>query len=127
MNNKCIFIKEDGQQCEGFAISGSEYCLSHDPYSKDIRTERAKSGGKSNSSQFVNDPLEPINLKSASDISKALEKTINEVRTGKISIKAANTLGYLLGIALKAYQVTELDTKLDSINKVLKVLVNKIY
>jgi len=108
-------------QCEGFAISGSEYCLSHDPYSKDIRTERAKSGGKSNSSQFVNDPLEPINLKSASDISKALEKTINEVRTGKISIKAANTLGYLLGIALKAYQVTELDTKLDSINRVLKV------
>lgn len=121
MNNKCIFIKEDGQQCEGFAIKGSEYCLSHDPNSEELRAERAKMGGKSNSSQYIDIPLEPVKIKSATDILEILENTVNEVRTGKITIKAANTIGYLLGIAIKVYQVSELEMKLDNINKVLKV------
>ena len=45
-----------------------------------------------------------IPLKSIGDVSAVLEETINRVRQGPFDLRAANAIGFLAGILLKAIE-----------------------
>lgn len=62
-----------------------------------------RQGGKRNRHWKVLDlDLPQIPLKSTGDVSGLLEETINRVRHGPFDLRAANAIGFLAGILLKA-------------------------
>src|SRR3989344_202900 len=111
MDKQCQFIKEDGTRCGGFSVDESSYCLSHHPDKENTRLERAKKGGSAESYKKLNLKLEPITIKNSSDIMQAVIQVINEVRSGTIPPRIATRIGYLLGIALKAFELSEIDQR----------------
>lgn len=119
MAKQCEYTNENGQQCGGYAIDGSIYCLSHDPNQKNKRIERSQKGGSSETYQKLDLKLEPMTIKNASDIIGATVQTVNELREGKLPPKMASTIGYLLGIALKAFEQADLKNRVEVIERVI--------
>jgi hypothetical protein len=119
MANRCEYIKDDGQQCGGFAVDGSVYCINHEPEMKETKLEAVRKGGASENHQYLDIKLCPLSIKRSSDVVEAVIQTINELREGKMSPKAASTIGYLLGIALKAFEQTDLTNRVQVIERVI--------
>jgi len=116
---KCIYIKEGGEQCNAFAMGNSQFCYLHNP---DITDEEKRinqtKGGKSNIIR-VNGSLPLIRAKTSQEVAELLEKTINEVRSGELDPRIANTIGYLAGHALKALEASNLDQRVEMVESIL--------
>ena len=56
-------------------------------------------------------------LNSIGDVCTCLKKTINELRRGEIEIAEARARGYLLNILFSALQDSEIEQKLDRLEK----------
>lgn len=119
MANLCEFIKGDGEQCGAYAVNGSGFCVSHDPTMREVKLDAVKKGGASEGYQKLNLELPPLTINNSSDVVKATVQTINELRAGTLPPKIANTIGYLLGIALKAFDQSDLTNKLEVIERVI--------
>lgn len=64
----------------------------------------------------------PFRLRTAHDVLILLEQQINAVvgEDAASTLEKARTVGYLAGISLKAVEVTELASRIDSLEMVLK-------
>ncbi len=118
MAKNCKKILENGEQCGGYNITDSKFCFSHDPNSRDLKELAVRKGGltvKKNS--MLSLPV--VQIQSKSDVPKLLTTVIAEVREGTIDLKAANTLGYLAGILIKAYELVNMEERIEEIEKVV--------
>ena len=121
---KCKHKKSNGKKCNAYAMSGSEYCYSHNPkISKKEKKESQSRGGKNNAT-ILNESLDPIEIKSSKDVPDLIIDTINKVRSGELEIRIANCIGYLSGHLLKAFEqsdlekrIEDLETKIEKINE----------
>jgi len=68
----------------------------------------------------VDQALATVVITSPRDIVTLLATTIEEVRTGRIDPRIANTIGFLAGHLTRAFEVAEMDQKLDEIRAVIK-------
>ncbi len=114
---QCSYIKSDGEQCNARPIKRSNYCFSHNPDTKVEKHLAVVKGGLN--SKKVNLDLEPLNIKTAQEVSTLLEDTINRVRSGEIPTRIANTIGYLAGHALKAIELAKYADKIESVERIL--------
>lgn len=115
--NQCIYIKEDGEQCNAKPMKDSQYCFSHNPDTKIEKHLAVVKGGLN--SKKVNIDLIPLSIKDAKEVAHLLEDTINGVRSGEIPPNIANTIGYLAGHALKAIEISKYADKIESVERVL--------
>lgn len=115
---QCKQILENGQQCGAYAIAGSEYCFSHDPESRERHLIACKKGG-SVKQIAVNHELQTVEVKTPTDVIYLLNTTIQEVRDGKLDPRIANTIGYLSSHLLKAYEIANIDEKVEEVRAVL--------
>lgn len=117
---KCTFIKDNGEQCKAYAMTNSSYCFLHNP---DIDPEAKRSaqiqGGKTTLIK-VAEGLPTVKVKSPQDVAVLLEQTINEVREGSLPPQVANCIGYLAGGLLKAFELGDIESRLTSIEDVIK-------
>jgi hypothetical protein len=111
----CKFINEDGEPCEAFAIKGSDYCWFHDPDKLEERIEACKKGGKVGTREVL--PESNVKINSLKDIVRLLESTINDVRTGQIDVRIANSVAYLSGVLRQVMEQEFLEKRLDSLEK----------
>ena len=116
---KCHQIIE-GKQCGASAMRGSQYCYLHNPNISSEEKLEAQTRGGQNRSLKVDQPLLPIKIEKTDDIMKLLTDTINQVRQGSLDCRIGNTIGYLAGIALKAYETSELEGRLEKIETAVK-------
>lgn len=119
MDNQCSFIKKDLTRCKAFVVAGSLYCLSHDIEMKEVKHEAVQKGGQADSYKKLDLKLPPFEITQPQDVTKAVVQTINELRDGKLPPRVANTIGYLLGIVIKAFEVAELDDKIEAIDRII--------
>lgn len=119
MSNKCIYLKDNEKQCDAYAQKDSEYCFSHDPEKVEARIERAAKGGGMDSYRKLNLKIEPLEVNSAHDIASGAVQLANELREGKIPVKIATAVGYLLSIALKAYEKSDLEQRIESFERII--------
>ena len=115
----CKEILEDGEQCGAYALTGKEHCFSHDPESREAKLEAVHKGGLVKKVR-INEPLTPVDIITAKDVVRLLTVTIEEVRTGKLDPRLANTIGFLAGHLTRAYEIAELEDKVDEIRAVIK-------
>jgi len=117
---KCLFVKPNGDQCQANAMTSSDFCYTHNPEISEEEKREAKSKGGRNRSLAIINPLPPIKIEKTRDITALLVETINEVRGGGLDCRVANSIGYLAGVALKAYETSELEDRLDRIEIAIK-------
>lgn len=121
---QCKCIKNNQEQCGAQAMINSTFCINHNPLAKDLKIAAAKKGGLSpKKRRSIN--LSTIPIQSKNDVVPFLISLINEVRTGKIDNRTANALGYIGGMLIKAYELTDVEMRLSQIETL--VLERKTY
>ena len=114
---KCKFTKPDGKKCQAWAMTGKDFCFSHDPDKKQERSLACSKGGMTPKKNLH--PLPKVKLKEQKDVARLLAKTINEVRTGEIELKVATCIGYLSNILIKALSQGELENRLEALEETI--------
>jgi hypothetical protein len=115
---QCQAINRDGKQCRAHALKGKQYCLMHDPESKNQLKDFARQGGLVK--KKVQAYLSPIEF--TGDIKEVLDllvDTINRVRSNTMPARTANTIGYLANVMIKALEITEIDNRLKQVERVV--------
>ena len=112
---QCKFIKSNGKQCNANAMRDSGFCFTHNPATKEAKKEAVTKGGKSPKKNY--NPLLPVKIEDSADVAQLLSKTINEVRAGEIDLRVANCIGYLSGHLIKALEVSDLEKRVEEIEK----------
>jgi len=116
---KCKFIKPDGTQCNANAMSGLDYCYTHNPdISNDEKREARQRGGQ-NRAVAISEPLPPLAIVEPNDAVLLIVDTINRVRAGELDIRVANCLGFLTDKLLKAFEVSKLNDRVELIERVI--------
>lgn len=117
---KCDFIKDNGEQCKANAMIDSGYCYLHNPEIAEETKKLNQIKGGENRGLTVTKPLKEVEVTSGHDIFTLLNTTIKEVRAGEIDAKVANTIGYLAGVMIKAYEASVLEKRLIDLEDALK-------
>jgi hypothetical protein len=103
--NQCQQEKADGTACRGRARPGSRFCTFHDPELAQQQAAARKAGGKARSkTAAVLSDAPDLPLRTIGDAVALLAATVNEVRTGKLDVKIANAVGYLLTVFIRAIE-----------------------
>ena len=116
---QCSFIKPDGTQCNANAMSGAEYCYTHNPDISDEEKREAKQRGGANRALTLKEPLPVLPIANQDDAVLLVADTINRVRAGKLDIRTANCLGFLADKLLKALEASQTNDKLEKIERLL--------
>ena len=116
---KCTALKTNGIQCGANAMNNCDVCFRHDKTSKTKAIHASQKGGHSNR-QYIR-LGSPTVLKTPKDIQNLMEQAINSLWTGKMPAgNPAGSLGYLSKIFLEAYEKSELETRMEAIEKRLE-------
>ena len=114
---RCKARTKAGGPCQAPATEGG-LCFCHAHPEK--LAELGRQGGRKNrrwKPDEGNLPHRP--LQSVGQVSELLEETINRVRQGPFDLRAANAIGFLAGILLKAIDSGRLEDRLAHLEAVL--------
>ena len=114
MKAMCKFVKQNKEPCQAPALSGSDCCYWHSPEMAQKRAEARKRGGL-NRRAGKRSNHGPYSIKSVDDIKGALESALNDACGLENSHARARTIGYLCQIALKAFEVGELENRVAAL------------
>jgi len=120
---RCAALTRDGTPCQAWAGDGSKFCYWHDPERAEDRQRARAKGGRARHGRTVNPPggRGPVTIETAADVLPILQRAINDVLALENSISRARALGYLAGQVVKAFEVTELQERVE----VLEVALSK--
>lgn len=102
-------------------MTNKDFCFTHNPDSTEKRLLASSRGGLARGIK-VDVPLEVITIATPGDVVNLLASTINEVREGRIDLRAANTVGYLSTALIKAMEtvkVAEIEAKVKVVSAIL--------
>lgn len=118
---QCKFIKPDGTQCNANAMSGLDYCYTHNPDISDEEKREARKKGGSNRAVVLKAPLPVIPIKKIPDVALLIVDTIDRVRAGEMDTRIANCLFIGSDKLMRALEVSELEKRFEELeNKVNK-------
>lgn len=127
---QCKATRKDGEPCTAQAQAGRETCFFHDPdKAAENRAAKAKGGsvGGHTTLKIVKpwrgEAGEVTVLKSPSpaDLVNLCADTIDEVKTGKIDPRVANSVGYLAGVICKILEYDALNERLAALEEAVGV------
>ena len=116
---KCRQIT-NGKECGANAMRDSDFCYLHNPNISEGEKREAQTRGGQNRSLKVYQTLPPVKIEKTSDIMALLTETINQVRHGDLVCRVGNTIGYIARVAIKAYETSELENRLERIELAIK-------
>ena len=97
-------------------LSGSEFCFSHEPTKgRDRALARAKGGRNRQTPRGSAPPAEAPALRTVDAIQRQLEAALYDTLHQENSEQRSRTLGYLLGIGLRALEVGGLEERVAAI------------
>ena len=114
----CKAIKQNGEQCLAKAMKGSDYCFTHNPKMKEEKRLAVVKGGLNSKRVRLN--LKPLNVRTPYEAGTLLEDTLNRVRSGEMPPNIANSIGYLTGVMIKAYEASKLEQRLIDLEDALR-------
>jgi hypothetical protein len=114
---RCKARTKAGRPCQAPATEGG-LCFCHAHPEK--LAELGRQGGRKNRRWKADEgDLPHRSLKSVGQVSELLEETINRVRQGPFDLRAANAIGFLAGILLKAIDSGRIEDRLAHLEAVL--------
>jgi hypothetical protein len=108
-----------GSNCKANAMSGSNYCFSHNPATREQHRAATRKGGAVSPFKAVETAILPkVELASVQSVVDVLADAINRVRVvrpdGSMDVKSANTLGFLCGKYAELYKIANLEEKIKN-------------
>lgn len=116
---QCALIKPNDEACQANAMHESEFCYLHNPSISDEEKRSVQKLGGESKHLTVLEPLPPITITQSKDVVSLLTDTINRVRSGELDTRVANCLGVLSGHLLKAFEIAELENRMESIERII--------
>lgn len=116
---QCQFIKENGELCEAHAMKETNYCYLHNPSISEIEKKEIQAKGGRANSHSIEEPLPAIQLTDIKSIMYLLKDTVNRVRNGEMDVKTANCIGFLSNHLMKAYELDQIENKLDKVRQAI--------
>jgi hypothetical protein len=112
----CEFKKSDGTRCKANPLQGEKYCYFHHPKQAGKHRQSSAKGGKHKLIRLPsNTPA--IRLRSADDVVSLIEKTVDEMRRGLISPKITNSIAFVCGTLLRAFEMGDFEKRLSELEK----------
>jgi len=107
---RCEAKTRDGTPCKARPNSGGAFCTFHDPQRAAAQAAGRQEGGRRRSQPRLALPAELPDLTVADvrDVCPLLSDTINRVRKGFLDPRIANTIGYLAGVLIRAFEVGDI-------------------
>lgn len=118
----CAAKNKKGLPCRAPALTGSKFCFTHDPANANARAAAHSAGGRARHGRTIGpiQPGEPVTLASLSDVVRLLESEVNHVLGLEISLSRAQTISRLALSFIKAFEVSELETRLAALESALQ-------
>lgn len=110
----CSALKADGKPCRAYAVQDSQYCHFHAPERSGEATAARKAGGKARSKPS---PAEPIDLSTPELQRRAIETTIDRVRSGDETSNVARLVLYGISLARPIVEAEEIVKRLDALEQ----------
>jgi len=120
LKKPCKALKLDGSQCQAAALPESTCCFFHDPSKAAERWEAQASGGRANRMKTLDAATPDRNIRDCRDALALIAESINEVRTGRIDPRIANSVGYLATIAIRVFEQSDLEARIDKLERLIK-------
>jgi len=116
----CRGETRDGSPCGMARLSGSEFCFAHDPRrGRDRAAARVKGGRNRRTAHGAAPPGTAPGLRSVDAIQGELERAVFDTLAMANSNQRNRTLGYLLGFALRALEVGELEARIAALESMV--------
>lgn len=114
----CSAKTKTGKPCQGFAVHGSTCCFTHSPDRAADRARANSKGGKARQGRVVGkigQVAATVTIASVGDVLKVITDAINDCLTLEKSIARSRTIGGLASVALKAFEVSELEQRIAAL------------
>lgn len=118
---RCTATTRKGDPCRAWAIEGSDFCYMHDPGKAAERAAARSRGGKARHGRHLDTSGDPDSLELAApgDAVAIVATAIRDTARLENSVSRNRALGYLCGVALKAFEITELAERMETIERTL--------
>lgn len=119
MTKKCESRKKNGRPCRANAQIGRDTCVFHDPAKAEDGHRARRAGGLTRSRPAaVLPPTTPDHpLAKATDVSKLLADSINQLRRGELDARIANAIGYLASVQLRSFEQGMIEDRLAKVEE----------
>ena len=113
----CNYINpKTKERCKGYHQKDSLFCFSHDPEKGQLRAMAVSKGGQSKA--FVA-KLTAFKIEKTKDVTISIVRALNELRNGEVPPQVANSFFYGINVLLKAYELNELEEKIEELETAL--------
>ena len=116
---ECQFKKQDGQECRANPMKDSEFCFTHNPDTEEEKMLATSKGGRAPRKAY--EPLPELTIENTKDVVNLLSTTILEVRAGSIELRVANCIGYLSGHLIKAFEISDLEERINRLERKVSI------
>ena len=118
--SRCTAVNRSGQPCGGWAVGDSEFCFAHDPDRAAERAAARAKGGRARHGRTIGvfGDGGTLTLATTAEVLDVVRQAIRDARTLENSIARARVLGYLAGVALKAFEVTDFEERIAALESV---------
>lgn len=121
MDTKCSAITKAGKPCRGRVLPGSQYCLSHDPASRERLKEAQRRGGEGKSAirRAVKAWTEFGREVDTPDVPLILYSCMEAVRSGAMTPGQATAIANLAKTAVSISQDTEMMERVTALEEAI--------
>ena len=120
---RCKATRRDGRPCGAYAVEGSDFCYWHDPALTDERRANSARGGHARHGRKLGTTGggEPVTLESVADVLPLLARELAAVLSLEKSVSRARAVGYLAGVVIKAFEVSDLQERVEALEMALRM------
>jgi len=119
MARQCKARTKNGRRCEGFAVTGSLYCLTHDPNRAEARAARNRKGGRKHAVPKLLDEW-TRKIESIGDLLDLLNLIIADTVAQENTAARSRALLAAVETGLRCITQNELENRVAAIEAVLK-------
>lgn len=116
----CSATNAAGQPCGAFAVTGSQYCFSHDPARRAQAAEARRAGGKARHGRAVTGEARPVKLESPADVLAYLASVAQDLAVLERSISRARAQIALAIAWSRCFEVSELAGRVAALERLLQ-------
>jgi hypothetical protein len=112
---RCAGIKRDGGQCAAIVNGSQTYCYQHDPPRADERRRNASKAARAKPSRELSEIKGKL-----TELADGVLEGVVERSTGAVVSQILNVLLRAVSVELKVKEVTELEERLEELERVLE-------
>jgi len=118
MAKNCKSITKSGKKCRMLPLKNDVYCYIHSKLTTEQKRVSLRNGGKSK--VLICSDFPDMKLNTVSEINLFIVMLINKILKGEMDLRLGTGVNYLIQTLMRGMELSEFETRLNSIEKALK-------